>query len=315
MINGWANFRYYWKVCLLKTGSRERRSAIMQRSKWISLLFLIATLVSIFLLSASLPNLRLQKGGPFPGGLNSDSGLPAAAVRTAAGEYALNLLRGVLALVFLALMIYIPLRLLALVNVRRILIGALILTGTLLLIVLLSGIQQVRPSQSAIETIGIATQSTIEPAVTPLGEPPRGLVQLVLIAFVLGGGLLVIRALRQLPRAGVKDRLLEETEGALNAIRTGEDLRNVIIRCYFQMTRALGDERNIERNHDMTAREFEALLAARGFPDQPVHRLTGLFEKARYGELSADTKDEELAVASLSEIIQFCRKDEADEPA
>ena len=87
------------------------------------------------------------------------------------------------------------------------------------------------------------------------------------------------------------------------------DLRNVILRCYLRMTRALQEERGIERSQNMTVREFEDWLKYKGFPTVPVRQLTSLFEKVRYGTQPTMKVDEKAAVESLNEIIQYCRRE------
>jgi hypothetical protein len=57
----------------------------------------------------------------------------------------------------------------------------------------------------------------------------------------------------------------------------------------------------------MTVGEFEALLKAKGFPADPVRRLSGLFEMARYGDQPMRAADEDQAIKSLDAIIDFCR--------
>jgi hypothetical protein len=76
-----------------------------------------------------------------------------------------------------------------------------------------------------------------------------------------------------------------------------------------QMVRALQEEQRVERRYNMTVREFETWLEHEGFPIIPVHQLTRLFEKARYGTQRTMKEDEKAAVESLNEIIQFCRSE------
>jgi hypothetical protein len=109
--------------------------------------------------------------------------------------------------------------------------------------------------------------------------------------------------------AKIEDQLLLEAEDAVNALEAGVDLRNVIVRCYLQMSRLLQEEQGIERSYDMTAREFEDWLEYKGFPTTPVHQLTCLFEKVRYGKGQMSDNNENKAIESLNEIIQFCRSE------
>jgi hypothetical protein len=99
----------------------------------------------------------------------------------------------------------------------------------------------------------------------------------------------------------------------MESLRAGRDFKNAIIHCYLEMTKALQEERGIERNHDMTAREFQDWLELKGWPRAPVEKLTDLFEKVRYGQQHLGENDEKIALASLNEIVQFVErtKDEA----
>ena len=74
-----------------------------------------------------------------------------------------------------------------------------------------------------------------------------------------------------------------EAEKAWQALITGLDLKDVIVKCYRQMSLALEKEQGIERKDFMTTREFENLLEAAGIPHDPIHQLTQLFEAVRYG--------------------------------
>jgi hypothetical protein len=105
----------------------------------------------------------------------------------------------------------------------------------------------------------------------------------------------------------IEDELLQEAEEAVNALKAGADLRNVILRCYFQMTHLLQEEQGIERDHTMTVQEFERWLENLGFPSIPLIQLTSLFEKVRYGKQEMSDHDERIAIDSLNEIIQFYR--------
>ncbi len=96
-----------------------------------------------------------------------------------------------------------------------------------------------------------------------------------------------------------------EAERALQALRTGSHLNDVIVRCYIQMSQALQKEQEIELEQTMTAREFEHLLEARGIPYAPVHQLTQLFEAARYGFRQLGQGDEQKAFECLNAILSL----------
>jgi hypothetical protein len=103
-------------------------------------------------------------------------------------------------------------------------------------------------------------------------------------------------------------RVEKEARAALDAIETGGDLREAIIRCYVQMIEALKEYRGIYRDRDMTAHEFELFLTKRGLPREPIHQLTQLFEQVRYGAQAPGRREENQAISSLSAIISACQK-------
>lgn len=105
-----------------------------------------------------------------------------------------------------------------------------------------------------------------------------------------------------------EDRLVLEAERALQALRLGQDFKNVIMQCYWQMSQALRKERGIVRGESMTAREFEDLASERGIPPTPVHQLTQLFEIARYGFRQPGPEDERKAVECLNAIVTHSRE-------
>ena len=279
-----------------------------QSTKRIALFLLASVLLSLVLLSSSLSNLGLHSGGAFPGGAPGST-LPAPAAVPAAGTQSLPLVHGFFALLFLVLLISVPARLIRLADAGKILRWILALAILLLIIVLLPRITPGQPAVPPAEIAGEATRPSFEYPTSPLGRPPAEFVWFVAGGLVLGAGLLVIRMLRQpSPPARTGDLLLQEAENAVHALDAGRAFQDVIIRCYMQMSRALQEEQGLERSDDMTVREFEDRLRLKGMPPVPVHQLTGLFEKVRYGKQQPDKEDEKMGVDCLNEIIQFCRR-------
>jgi hypothetical protein len=102
------------------------------------------------------------------------------------------------------------------------------------------------------------------------------------------------------------DRIAEEAQSALEAIRAGGDLRNIVIRCYAEMSRVLSETRGIHRSLDMTPHEFQAALERQGLPREPVAQLTHLFEEVRYGSQVPGAGEERRALDSLAAIVAAC---------
>jgi hypothetical protein len=278
------------------------------RTKRIALFLLIGALLSIILLTASLSNLQLKPGTPFPaGGDTGDANTPLSSITTQ-GSFAIPVARGFFALLLLILLIYVPSRLIVFVNFKKLFQ---FLSVMVILLGLVTLMPRMVPSQSTYAP-AISTEAPPPPAETfptaPIGQPPQALTTIVIIAAVLGIGLLAVFLVKQsLSSTKLEDQLLQEAQDAISALLAGDDLSDVIIRCYLQMTHALEEEQGIERSEHMTAREFEELLADKGFPANPVHQLTMLFETVRYGQAQISEHDESRAIQSLNEIIQYCQ--------
>jgi len=281
-----------------------------QKSKQLGLLFLIVALVSLVLLTTSLSNLQLRPGAPFPGGSISNNSSPSDKTLPELKTYSFLIQRGILALIFLVLVIYVPFKIITLVN-RKIILRLVLIIGILILIgYLMPLISRGQPIYFPNESSETIKPPSFDYPVTPLGRPPQLLVWLVIIGILLGFGLLAIRVLKRwFSPSRIEDQLLLEAEEAVNALQAGIDLRNVIIRCYLKMSRLLQEEQGIERSYNMTVREFEEWLESKGLPAVPVHQLTSLFEEVRYGKEQMSYQDEKNAVESLNEIIQFCRSE------
>ncbi len=104
------------------------------------------------------------------------------------------------------------------------------------------------------------------------------------------------------------DMIAAEAEAALADIRSGGDLRDAVLRCYFEMSQGLRKSMGLVREEGMTPREFESALTDSGLPTNSVHRLTRLFESVRYGRHEATGGEIREAVDSLEEIIVASQK-------
>lgn len=145
-------------------------------------------------------------------------------------------------------------------------------------------------------------------------QPPAWLaftLTAALMALTLLGGWLLWRAMRAQPDEA---RLLAmQAQRAADDLQAGASFRDVIIRCYHDMSRILRDERGIRREAAMTPREFERRLLAAGLPAMHVEQLTGLFEAARYGAHAAAPGEEQAAIQALRGIADAVQH--ADQPS
>lgn len=122
------------------------------------------------------------------------------------------------------------------------------------------------------------------------------------IVSILLLGIIVFFALRKKPQKPL-DKVAEEAQKAIDAIGTGANFKDIIIRCYHEMSQALAVEQNLTRNEEMTPREFKRILINHGFPKNEVDKLTNLFEKVRYGSIQPSKDDEVIAISSLKAIL------------
>lgn len=142
-------------------------------------------------------------------------------------------------------------------------------------------------------------------------EPPSWIVTLagIGLAVLLTVGLaLFIRFLthKQIETPSIK-AISDEASNTLEALEAGENFEDVIMACYAKMSRIITRDRGLMREAAMTPREFESSLVKLGFPNEPVHNLTHLFEQVRYGHISPSFDGIQTAINSLNAIIAFCQ--------
>jgi hypothetical protein len=260
------------------------------------------------LMAASLPELELQPGLPLPRFENDQVVVPVAE----AEFVAISINKFVL--VFLALilagsMLYVFYRLLRgadwklLISfIPSMLAIGLVALGIIFLIMLL-------PKSSNLVPMELSLPAATPPATAPLGPVPP------LLIWLVGIGLLVITLLLGVwiffsssKQPSTLDVVGLEAEKAWQALKTGLDLKDVVVKCYRQMSLALEEEQGIEREEFMTTREFEKLLEDAGVPQAPIHQLTQLFEAVRYGNWQPNSTDEQKAIHCLEAIIAYSRE-------
>jgi len=97
--------------------------------------------------------------------------------------------------------------------------------------------------------------------------------------------------------------LAKEAQLTIDKLRAGDDIKDTVIRCYYQMSWILDNRRGITRKSTMTPREFEKILHNIGLPGEQVSQLTRLFENVRYGGIHAGKTDDTIAINSLQAIV------------
>lgn len=133
------------------------------------------------------------------------------------------------------------------------------------------------------------------------------LIGVVLAAILTSGlGLTLWKLSQAKQELNLQDSLSQQAQQAIADLQAGAEFKDVILRCYAQMSRILQTEMHLERQSDMTPREFELRLDTLGFPAGPIQQLTRLFEAARYGQLKANQDEQRLALESLEAIQRHC---------
>jgi hypothetical protein len=150
-----------------------------------------------------------------------------------------------------------------------------------------------------------------------MGEPPvlpdwAVVLVVILLAFMAAGimafFLMILGSRLRRPKS-LSEEIARPVQAALDELQAGEEYQDVVLRCYARMSQVLQEARGMSREQSMTPHEFEALLVHYGFPGIPVHILTHLFEKVRYGSLTTDDQDVSLAIESLTAIVVFCQQE------
>jgi hypothetical protein len=128
----------------------------------------------------------------------------------------------------------------------------------------------------------------------------------VLIASMLVGAFMIVW--RRIHRtASPLELVMHEAQDAIDALHAGDDLKDTVMRCYFEMSRIISKQHGIRRDKAMTPREFERNLVKAGLPSEYVRQLTRLFEAVRYGSKIPGEKEEHQAISCLTRIIEFYR--------
>jgi hypothetical protein len=103
------------------------------------------------------------------------------------------------------------------------------------------------------------------------------------------------------------EELAEIAEKTISELNSGKDYGDTVINCYASMMEVLNRKRNIFRRGDLTPTEFIVVLGRTSLPHTPVHRLTALFERVRYGGKRTSQEEVDDAISCLNDIIGAIR--------
>jgi hypothetical protein len=287
-----------------------------KNKKFFVSIFAFLTLAALLLLSSGLTGVELLPGDPFPFNLsfrmNTDNGgyLPG-------GESILMIVR----IIYLFTLILFPFAVLMLIispRMRKEFFEWLkrVLPFVLMLILIYWAVQRLAGREEETDFQGPALPENLTApnlgADFAVPNPPSWLVLVVSLIIVIlflavVVGIVVYYWRRQQYHEAPVQRLAFEAREALDAIQSGANLRNAVLRCYYQMSRVVSEQRQLAREQAMTPREFEQRLKQHGLPVEPVRQLTRLFEQVRYGAQEPGELEEHQATASLIAILEACR--------
>jgi hypothetical protein len=100
------------------------------------------------------------------------------------------------------------------------------------------------------------------------------------------------------------EKVARSAQTALRRIDAGQNLRDVVLRCYLEMTQAVAEKRHLTRPEHVTPHEFVYSLEGIGLPTEQVRGLTALFESVRYGHKIPGAQERAEAVACLNAIVE-----------
>ncbi len=124
----------------------------------------------------------------------------------------------------------------------------------------------------------------------------------VFLAVITGKILLSFYARRTQKVESQGEELLRKMDTAIRKLGEGEDINEVIIRCYEEMCRVLRKSGVRDRDY-FTPREFEnAIISQMEINPGPVGRLTSLFEEAKYSSHPIDNSKRRDAINALKEL-------------
>lgn len=298
-----------------RDGSRRGRIVTERDRLWTFALMLVS-IAAMFLLAAGLPQLSLAPGQGLPA-TTRDESQEQAGPEIPGVEFMLSALRALFSLsilLFPAGIIYI----LVSPSARKRVIRDLGIALAFMVLFQVLGPRLAGMLRQNMPEIGSGRGA--EPvdasalAADFVANPPAWLVwgtSLILAMAIIGIPTGLVAFLRWRRRqltnpTSQRQELALEVQQAIDLLEAGANLRDVVVECYARMTRVLSETRGIERWAAMTPREFERRLRRAGLPNQPVHQLTQLFERARYGAKTAGPEEERRALDSLRAIVRAC---------
>lgn len=296
---------------------------LMHASKRVEVYLVVGLVVALVLLAIGIGGLRLLPGQPFS---LSSSGTFASQGTQATGPSSGAMLT-VIQLIMLAAVAGIPLviiyallsregrlKLIANLSILGMLIAVLLVleNNTRLPVVTQNQSQPKLPATPSNATGPTFPGATFNPSTSETAVVAISLAVGLLISAVLAFVIWRAWKRRHPPSDKELEALADQAQDAMDALRSGGDLRDVVLHCYRVMSRTLQRERGLQRQPAMTAREFEQTLQGKGVPLEAVRNLTDLFERVRYGHEPLGPQAEKDAMTSLDALVTVLRTPKED---
>ncbi|MFN2176022.1 MAG: DUF4129 domain-containing protein [Anaerolineales bacterium] len=275
-----------------------------QTKRFMASFLVFLSIVALILLSSGLSSLKLKPGVLFQDGLMREL---QELLWASEGLLDLTLVLFIILPVIAAILISLqPLRSNVTLQRKRSILTSIIQLGFLILAILLLkrrvNLQDFQLEVSKRITGNIADFNifTSQTAVSSLPWWLNFILSFLLIGTVL---LIIVRALfTTQSNQNPVPLISKKAELTVDAINRGKNFNNVILDCYYEMTRILLEQRGLSLEKTVTPREFEKQLLNLGFSEKPVIWLTRIFERVRYGNLEIEEEDQKLAIHCLEEI-------------
>ncbi|MDX1664359.1 MAG: DUF4129 domain-containing protein [Candidatus Promineifilaceae bacterium] len=297
---------------------RQEQGGRRWRARIATLVAGAAAVAALLFVAGTLPQMRFRRGLGLPGAIDLFRNQRLQPPQFEISPLLLDIVTVLLWVMFLLALIYVFLTPSLRRKLPRLVLRVILLNMIWVLPLLLF----ILPTETAPEAV-LAPEG---PAPTPIGgvdnlesplgsavpavDPPPVVTLLLTVLFTAGvaglASLWWLRRAEPVPESPL-DAVSDEAEEALVALRRGERVDDVILRCYRQMGERVAAARGLYRGETATAREFEQQLRTAGLPEEPVEALTRLFEQVRYGTFRPGEAERERAIASLEAIVAACR--------
>lgn len=266
-----------------------------------AILFLILGLFAIIPLASGLSTLQLQPGQRFTleEGDDAANEVEVAEDEELSEQFAPTLIRNTL-LVFLV--IFLPLSLIVALRSPK-LFKEVLKQDLRLFLIFLAVFYVFRQLQLQ----GFFNQNKLESvegtavSIPDLIQNPTVMIGF-LLAFVMLG-LFAFSMWKLWQRVSPLLNVSQIAQDAIEEIQAGVDLRDVIVRCYYDMCRALQSTNRWARSKATTPSELAEQLQVAGIAGEQTARLTRLFERVRYGGQDVGKAEEQEAIECLQAIV------------